>query len=187
MAHRSREQEINDRLQAWLGTATMIAASIFAVLIFCDRMEMRFIPMPAVWFTTRGFHLILCGGMFVCAAIMLKSPPATKKQDVTAPIFRKCELLTRPGCELCDEALHVLLGFQNALPAITTVDISNDPQLTRQFGESIPVIILDGRVRFRGAVDPLLLQRMVDAAQLRSEHEEADNTHRDASSDLLTT
>ena len=46
---RSREHEINDRFQAWLGTAMMFTASVFAVLIFCDRMEMRLISMPAVW------------------------------------------------------------------------------------------------------------------------------------------
>ena len=88
---------------------------------------------------------------------------------------------------MCDEAMGVLIGFQNALPAITTVDITSDPQLTRQFGESIPVVMLDGRVRFRGAVDPLLMQRIVDAAHTRQQHasHEADE-HHDASSGLVT-
>lgn len=96
-------------------------------------------------------------------------------------------MLTRPGCELCDEALGVLIGFQNALPPIVTTDITNNPQLTRQFGESIPVVLLDGRVRFRGAVDPLLLQRLVDAAQIRQRHADRhSDEHHDASSGLVT-
>lgn len=185
MAYRSRDQEISDQFQAWLGTAMMLTGSIFAVLIFCDRMEMQFIPMPQVWYSSRGFHLVLCGGMFLCAAILLKSPSNLQPQESTVPIFRTCELLTRPGCELCDEAMQVLLGFQNSLPAVTTVDISNDPQLTRQFGESIPVVVLDGRVRFRGAVQPMLLQRMVDAEELRREYANAEGEHHDASSGML--
>lgn len=187
MAYRSREQEFNDRMQAWLGTAMMVSASIFAVLIFADRMEFRLIALPSVWFSTRGFHMIICGGMFVCAALLLKSPPKVRQQDLPSPIFETCELLTRPGCELCDEAMQVLLVFQHALPTITVQDISNDPQLTRQFGESIPVVILDGRVRFRGAVDPVLMQRMVDAAHLQRDFSESQDAHQDAASGLLKT
>ena len=184
---RNREQEINDRFQAWLGTAMMIAASIFAVLIFADRMEMRILPMPAVWDSSRGFHLFLCCGMFFFAAVLLKSPVRPHESQSTVPLFKTCELLTRPGCDLCDDAMGVLLGFQSALPLITTVDITDNVQLTRQFGESIPVVILDGRVRFRGAVDPRLMQRIVDAAQMRQQYAaDGNDEHHDASSGLVT-
>ncbi|MEZ6034523.1 MAG: glutaredoxin family protein [Planctomycetaceae bacterium] len=184
---RNREQEINDRFQAWLGTAMMIAASIFAVLIFADRMDMRILPMPAVWDTSRGFHLFLCCGMFFFAAVLLKSPARPQESQSIVPLFKTCELLTRPGCDLCDDAMGVLLGFQNALPLITTIDITDNVQLTRQFGESIPVVILDGRVRFRGAVDPRLMQRIVDAAQMRQLYAaDGNDAHHDASSGLVT-
>jgi len=184
---RSREQELNDRFQAWLGTAMMITASIFAVLIFCDRMEFKMFSMPAVWDSSRGMHLLLCCGMILFAAILLKSPPQSREPESTTPLFRTCELLTRPGCELCDEAMRVLIGYQNALPAITTIDITHDSQLTRQFGESIPVVLLDGRVRFRGAVNPLLMQRIVDAAHTRLQHaDDAVDEHHDASPGLVT-
>lgn len=184
---RTREQEVNDHFQAWLGTAMMFTASIFAILIFCDRMEMRLFPMPAVWDTSRSMHLLLCCGMFFFAAILLKSPPYADEPEFTTPMFKTCELLTRPGCELCDDAMEVLISFQNALPTIATVDISNHPQLTRQFGESIPVVVLDGRVRFRGAVNPVLMQRIVDAARTRRQYagHEADK-HNDATSGLIT-
>lgn len=188
MAYRSRskEHEINDRFQAWLGTAMMFTASLFAVLIFCDRMDMRLFSMPAVWDTSRGMHLVLCCGMFLFAAILLRSPPHSDETESMAPLFRTCELLTKPECKLCDDAMVVLIAFQNALPAITTVDITNDPQLTRQFGESIPVVMLDGRVRFRGAVDPLLMQRIVDAADTRQQYvRHMTDEHHDASSGLV--
>jgi hypothetical protein len=54
------------------------------------------------------------------------------------------------------------------------VNIDDDPQLVRQFGESIPVIEIDGRVRFRGRVDWRLLQRMIDAAELRHSLQDSD-------------
>ena len=188
MAYRSRtkEQEINDRFQAWLGTAMMFTASLFAILIFCDRMDMKLFSMPTVWDTSRSLHVIVCCGVFLFAAILLKSPQYDDEPEFTTPLFKTCELLTRPGCSLCDEAMEVLIGFQNALPAITTVDITNDPQLTRQFGESIPVVMFDGRVRFRGAVNPVLMQRIVDAARTRRDHNghEADERH-GASSGLI--
>lgn len=188
MAYRSRtrEQEINDRFQVWLGTAMMFTASVFAILIFCDRMDMKLFSMPAVWDTSRSMHLFVCCGMFFFAAVLLKSPQHDDEPEFTTPLFKTCELLTRPGCSLCDEAMEVLISFQNALPAITTVDITNDSQLTRQFGESIPVVMLDGRVRFRGAVNPVLMQRIVDAARTRRHQagREADE-HHDASSGLV--
>ena len=89
-------------------------------------------------------------------------------------LFRSCRLLTRRECKLCDEALQILLQFQHALPTIDVVDIDDDPQLVRQFGESIPVIEIDGRVRFRGRGDWRLLQRMIDAAELRSSLQDSD-------------
>ena len=183
---RNREQEINERFQAWLGTAVMITASIFAVMIFADRMDMRLFSMPAVWDTSRGFHLFLCCGMFFFAAILLRAPQQSREPESTTPLFKTCELLTRPGCELCDDAMNVLITFQNVLPAITTIDITDNPQLTRQFGESIPVVMLDGRVRFRGAVDPMLMQRIVDAGHMRQRFAGCqDDEHHDASSGLV--
>lgn len=66
------------------------------------------------------------------------------------------------------------MKFQDALPPIEIVDIDNDPLLIRQFGESVPVVEIDGQVRFRGAVNPVLFQRLIDAAELRSSMQEID-------------
>ena len=168
-----REFDLSDRVQAWLGTVMMLMASVFAVLIFSDRMEMEMFALPAVWYSSRQLHLIICGSMFICAAVLLKSPPLRSKRD-GGPLFRSCRLLTRRECHLCEDALATLLRFQDALPSIEIVEIDNDPRLVRQFGESVPVVEIDGRVRFRGAVQPALLKRLVDAAELRGEHPSVD-------------
>lgn len=55
-------------------------------------------------------------------------------------------LLTRPGCHLCDEMAQVL---DEAFPALgLTYDVTqvdDDPELRRRFGETVPVLLRDGR------------------------------------------
>jgi glutaredoxin len=67
-------------------------------------------------------------------------------------------LYTRQGCHLCDEALQVLL--QHGLsPEMRDVDA--DPALRERFDTCVPVVEIDGRIRFRGRVEPMLLRRIV--------------------------
>lgn len=67
-------------------------------------------------------------------------------------------LYTREGCHLCDEALDVLRrhGLSPEL-----VDIDSDPQLVEQYTECVPVVVIDGRERFRGHVNEVLLRRIL--------------------------
>lgn len=73
---------------------------------------------------------------------------------------KACEtvLLTRNGCGLCEEADELLkrFGFEPK-----HVDIESDPVLIREFGESIPVVKIDGIIRFRGHVNSTLLLRLL--------------------------
>jgi hypothetical protein len=170
----NRDSEVQDRVQAWLGTAMLTMSSLFAILIFSDRMDMSFIPLPAVWYSSRSMHLVLCGLMFLAAAVLLKSPMQIRRTPRV--VFQSCRLLSRAECGLCEEALTTLMSFQEYLPSIQVVDIERDPVLVRQFGESIPVVEIDGRVRFRGALSATLLQRMIDAALVR----ELNEPHRQA-------
>ena len=57
-------------------------------------------------------------------------------------------VVSREGCGLCDEMLHALADLERhqGLPAITLVDVDSDPELTRQFGLKVPVLLLDGSV-----------------------------------------
>ena len=159
------DSDLQDKVQAWIGTAMLASASMFAILIFSDRMDMSFISLPAVWYSSRSLHLVFCGVMFLAAAILLKSPMQLRRTPHA--VFSSCRLLTRVDCGLCEEAMDTLMSFQDYLPAIQIVDIERDPMLVRQFGESIPVVEIDGRIRFRGGVSATLLKRMIDAALLR--------------------
>jgi glutaredoxin len=67
-------------------------------------------------------------------------------------------LYSRDGCHLCEEAQEVLSNF-GISPTI--IDIDADENLRARFGTCVPVVEIDGQIRFRGQVDPKLLQRII--------------------------
>jgi glutaredoxin len=71
-------------------------------------------------------------------------------------------LYTRVGCHLCDDARD-LLQQHGLTPQL--VDIDRDTKLAAEFGNCVPVVEIDGRVRFRGRVNPVLLRRLLRAAK----------------------
>jgi glutaredoxin len=54
---------------------------------------------------------------------------------------------SKPGCHLCDNAKIAVerISAQTGAGWID-IDIANDPALMAEYGEMIPVIVLDGRV-----------------------------------------
>jgi len=54
-------------------------------------------------------------------------------------------LYSKPGCHLCDDARLVVTRVCAELGEdFTEVDITDDPELLRRFGEEIPVTFVDG-------------------------------------------
>lgn len=70
----------------------------------------------------------------------------------------RCLLYTRDGCHLCDQAAEVLA--RHGL-AYESVDVDQDPELRARYNECVPVVVIDGKERFRGRVDELLLRRLL--------------------------
>jgi glutaredoxin len=74
-------------------------------------------------------------------------------------------LYTRCGCHLCDDAQALLAKHRAQFNlAITEVDIDADPQLKARYDCCVPVVEIDGKVRFRGRVNERLLLRLLKAA-----------------------
>ncbi len=71
---------------------------------------------------------------------------------------QKVVLYTRQGCHLCDDAL-ALLSAHGVTP--TCVDVDQDAALRERFNECVPVVEIDGKIRFRGRVDAVLLRRLL--------------------------
>lgn len=72
------------------------------------------------------------------------------------------EVLTKPGCHLCEEALAVTAEACGEFGiAPVEVDLSVDPEALAQHAEEIPVLRIDGRVRDFWRFDPVRLRRML--------------------------
>lgn len=67
-------------------------------------------------------------------------------------------LYTRQGCCLCDDAQELLERYGVA-PQL--VDIDADPALRDKFNTCVPVVEIEGKVRFRGRVNEVLLRRLL--------------------------
>lgn len=71
---------------------------------------------------------------------------------------------TRSQCGCCHKAIALLKSVQRRYGfAIETIDIDDDPALVALYNESVPVVALNGKVRFKGVVDPALLERLLNA------------------------
>ncbi|MFL5330633.1 MAG: glutaredoxin family protein [Gemmataceae bacterium] len=68
-------------------------------------------------------------------------------------------LYTRRGCHLCEDAETLLKRKDPRLFHLQKIDVDSDPALVKQFGNCVPVMVIDGKVRFRGRVEPALLER----------------------------
>jgi glutaredoxin len=76
----------------------------------------------------------------------------------------KVTVYTRVQCCCCHEALDLLKDFQRDYGVrITEVDIDADPELVEKYGTEVPVVAVNGKVRFRGVVNPALLKRLLAA------------------------
>jgi len=71
-------------------------------------------------------------------------------------------LLTREGCHLCDEMATVLdrvLGAEGE--AWATVDVDRDTELRARWGETIPVLLRDGKAVAKVRLDESQLRRLI--------------------------
>lgn len=75
---------------------------------------------------------------------------------------RKVVLYTRVGCHLCDDAERMLIKH-GMLPE--KIDIDDDPDLSERFNTCVPVVEIDGKIRFRGHVNEVLLRRLRRSSQ----------------------
>jgi hypothetical protein len=108
-----------------------------------------------------SLFLSICGGM-----LLWRSGHATAawRPAKPGPRFQAAVLYTREDCPLCEEGRGVLSRYRHYLPPIVEVDVDEDPELAQRFGSCVPVVELDGKVRFRGRISEPLLRRLIDGA-----------------------
>jgi glutaredoxin len=72
-------------------------------------------------------------------------------------------VFTRASCPLCEEAWELLQRQQRRYGfALEAKDIDESAELAREYGEWVPVVTINGQVRFRGHVNEVLLRRILD-------------------------
>lgn len=75
-------------------------------------------------------------------------------------------LYGKSDCPLCDEMKHALEreraggGFE-----LRQVDIGGSAELQALYGRSVPVLIIDGRVAFKGRLEPAALRAKLARAR----------------------
>ncbi len=123
--------------------------------------------MPRFWYNHQvlWWYLGLAG---IAAGVFLLGRSSATIQGIhwrptrSGRRFRSLVLYTRAGCHLCDEARQTLAEHGRWLPNLVEVDIDHDPRLTERYGTCVPVVSLDGKVRFRGKVSVELLRRLIE-------------------------
>src|SRR6188472_4514945 len=82
---------------------------------------------------------------------------------------RRADLLnftvyTRAQCCCCHTAIDLLRDAQKRYGfTINEIDIDTDPELVAKYNTEVPVVAVNGKVRFRGVVNPSLLERLLAA------------------------
>jgi len=76
---------------------------------------------------------------------------------------------SRAQCHLCDVAWEQLLFAQRRYGfPLEKIDVDSDPGLVAEHGDCVPVVLVNGKVRFRGQVNEVLLQKFLESPPARS-------------------
>ena len=74
--------------------------------------------------------------------------------------MRAVTLLGRAGCHLCDDARAVVLEVAGRTGAnVTELDVDDDPELRAEYGDMVPVVLVDGVQHGYFTIDPVRLER----------------------------
>lgn len=87
-----------------------------------------------------------------------KKPSLGQRPDLHVVVY------TRSGCHLCEVAWKKLDAHKKQRGfTLEAIDVDTAPDLAAQYGNCVPVVLINGTVRFRGKVNEVLLQRLLDA------------------------
>ncbi len=71
---------------------------------------------------------------------------------------------SRAGCGCCHKAIDLLDKYRRRYGfRVEVVDVDADPALVARHGPEVPVVAVDGKVRFKGVVNPVLFERLLAA------------------------
>ena len=150
----------------YAGLASLACGIALLFLVLLDSAYSLPWSLPRTWYLHRplwgAVALALCAtGWHLQRQPLVGAGPW--KPAAPGRRFRRLVVYSRPDCHLCDDAKAVLTDYVEYLPQIEDIDIDSDTELQSRFATSIPVVEIDGEVRFRGRVDEVLLRRLIEA------------------------
>ncbi|MBD3672120.1 MAG: glutaredoxin family protein [Planctomycetaceae bacterium] len=140
-----------------------ITLLLFAFLVRAPGVSLQ---LPGIWYRNESLWPFVGIAISVVGYFLIQKtstiPPAWEP-SLPGQRFQRVVVYTRESCHLCDVAKDTMHRFERWLPPIEEIDISESEELTDKYAESIPVIEIDGRERFRGVVSEVLLKRLIEA------------------------
>ncbi len=144
----------------------LFGAGIVLVISRALTLTTRMPGLPSFWYANQSMWVALGFGMTALGWWILwgrpKLPAPSWRPTIPGRRFRTATLYVGEGCPLCDDAAELLGAHQQWLPAIQEIDIQSDPTLVEKFKTCVPVVVLDGKIRFRGRIQTPLLRRLIE-------------------------
>jgi glutaredoxin len=169
------EAPSRERFRSWLGSVLLFLGIAVLSLLVADRVFGLPVNLPRSWYTDRGLWVAIGLVSFGSGWYLLGDPePAWDKTGANRETrqngvrFEQIVLYTRPGCHLCVLARETLQKHGDSLPPPIEVDIDTDPSLRARFSTCVPVVEIDGKIRFRGRINEVLLRRLIEATPPKS-------------------
>ena len=152
---------------SWLSGSFFFYGGIaIVVLAILDRSGGAPIRLPGLWYDNRPFWPFIGLTSIVAGFKLLRHRRSLRWQPTLPGVrFHAVVFYTRTTCPLCDEAKLLLKDYSQWLPAVIDVDIDEDPELQEKFTTCVPVMQCDGRVRFRGRINEMLLRRLIEGTK----------------------
>lgn len=154
-------------VQAAAGTICLFVAVALVMLAIASRTsQLSF--MPRSWYATPALWYLVMFGLFLAGVGLLWTQRERRDPEsivTPKPLFDKVVLYTRSHCPLCDEAKATLADYRHLLPPVEEIDIDGDPAWKEKYDTCVPVVEIDGKLRFRGKISRVLLERLIDASR----------------------
>lgn len=149
------------------GTIAVYCGLCLLLIAVCENWIEEFVTLPRFWHINRTVWIGLGLGLVPFGVWLQSLESEREKRWRPSRLGRRFERLrvySREGCHLCDDAIELLNqpDYTPYLPDLEEVDIDTDPELRRRFGSMVPVIEFDGKIRFKGKIDPILLRRLIE-------------------------
>ena len=169
-SHETREVAGDDTAaRHFLGSVALVAGFVLLVIAGMDSAGGTPFELPRFWYVNRTLWIFFGFALLPVGWMMLKSQPS--RESGRSPLkpgirFQRVIVYSREDCHLCEEAKAVLGQFAEYLPIVEDIDVDLHPDLQQRYGLTVPVVEIDGKVRFKGRVDPLLLRRLIEGAAI---------------------